>query len=601
MKRKVVLWGENAADEKILLALELLEKDNKVNIYTFPHSIATEEFSKKLHDEWREDKEIAFPDGFIKIERPLTMADSLLPEDIKVDRPDIITMAQAEWHVIVLSNKLYDTYRAELDEIKAKVDSMSEYDDKVWDSMVEFWAKISDQVKERVIFREHASILKDRTNILFGKLKDLKKEIQKQYEVASKEIATKFFTEIEVIEQKINDGLGLRPLFDQLKNMQASFRDADMTRKDKDKVYKKIDDAFKSLKALKSDGNTSGTSRASNTGNTGNRPGGALQSRYDGLLGAIRKMEHTVNLDNQEIAFQLKRIDQTDGQLEMQIRQAKMKMIQERLKSKQEKLDDMLKTKKELEDRMKADEFKKAKQVEEGKVKDKIASDIAQAKEARNPIMDKLENAAVAITASIQSKNTKKESTENAEGKEQSTETVEPSFFETISSIVSETYEDVVDTVKAVAEVVEDRIEEAMDKLEDKAEDVMDTVKVKAEALKDKVEEKVEDIKDKSETVKDKVTDKFEDMKDKAEDVMDKIKDKAEDIKDKVADKIEDMKDKAEDVMDEVKDRAETVKDKVAVKVEEMKDKAEAVKDNVEGKIDDAIDVVKSTINKEEE
>jgi hypothetical protein len=637
MKRKVVLWGENAANEKILLALELLEKDNKVNIYTFPHAIATEEFSKKLHDEWRDDKEIAFPEGHIKIERPLTMSDSLLPDDIKVDRPDIITMAQAEWHVIVLSNKLYDTYRAELDEIKAKIDSMSEYDDKVWDAMVEFWAKISDQVKERVIFREHASILKDRTNILFGKLKDLKKEVQKQYEIASKEVSSKFFAEVEQIELKISDGLGLKPLFEQLKKMQASFRDADMTRKDKDKVYKKIDDAFKTLKAHKSGGNNSDSRPQNKSGNTG---GSALQSRYDGLLGAIRKMDHTVNLDKQEIAFQLKRIDQTDGQLEMQIRQAKMKMIEERLKSKLEKLEDMLKTKIELEDRIKADEFKKAKQVEEGKVKEKIASDIAQAKEARNPIMDKLESAAVAITASIQSKNPKKEIPTEGNAEEQIAKPDEPSMFEVISSIVSETYEDVVDTVKAVAEVVEDRFEDAMEKLEDKSEDVMDSVKDKFEVAKDKaedvldkvmdkakdikdsVEDKVEDIMDKAETAlenakdkvedsKDTVEDKVEDIMDKGETAMDNAKDKAEDIKDSVEDKVEDIMDKDEIAMDNAKDKAEDIKDSVEDKVEDImdkgetamdnaKDKAEDIKDSVEDKVDDTIKAVKSTVNKEE-
>ena len=634
MKRKVVLWGENAANEKILLALELLEKDNKVNIYTFPHAIVTEDFSKKMHDEWREDKEVSFPDGVLKIERPLTMSDSLLPDDIKVDRPDIITMAQAEWHVIVLSNKLYDTYRAELDEIKAKVDSMSEYDDKVWDSMVEFWAKISDQVKERVIFREHASILKDRTNILFGKLKDLKKEIQKQYEVASKEIATKFFAEIEIIEQKINDGLGLRPLFDQLKNMQASFKDADMTRKDKDKVYKKIDDTFKSLKSQKSGDNSGGgPNRGSNSGNNGNKAGGALQSRYDGLLGAIRKMQQTVNLDNQEIAFQLKRIDQTDGQLEMQIRQAKMKMIQERLKSKQEKLDDMLKTKVELENRMKADEFKKAKQVEEVKVKEKIASDIAQAKEARNPIMDKLESAAVAITASIQSKNNKKETANDLPVEDHGAKQDEPSLFETISSIVSETYEDVVDTMKAVAEVVENRLENTMDKLEDKAEDVMDKVKEKAEVamdraedLMDKVEDKAEDVmdkvkegagivKDRAEEALDKVKDKVEIAKDKAEDVIDHLKekagvamDKAEEALEKVKDKVEIAKDKAEEELDKAKDNAEVAKDNAEVTVEKaenligkVEDKIAEVADKVEDKVEDDINSVKSTVKKEEE
>ena len=42
MRRKVVLWGSNEKGGKILVALELLEKENVVDIYTFPESVATE-------------------------------------------------------------------------------------------------------------------------------------------------------------------------------------------------------------------------------------------------------------------------------------------------------------------------------------------------------------------------------------------------------------------------------------------------------------------------------------------------------------------------------------------------------------------------------
>ncbi len=42
MKNKVVVWGTNAENEKVLIALELQAEANKVMLYTFPEAIAPE-------------------------------------------------------------------------------------------------------------------------------------------------------------------------------------------------------------------------------------------------------------------------------------------------------------------------------------------------------------------------------------------------------------------------------------------------------------------------------------------------------------------------------------------------------------------------------
>jgi hypothetical protein len=54
MRRKLVLWGSNEKDEKLLVALELLEKENVVNIFTFPENVATEDFYKSMSEKLKE-------------------------------------------------------------------------------------------------------------------------------------------------------------------------------------------------------------------------------------------------------------------------------------------------------------------------------------------------------------------------------------------------------------------------------------------------------------------------------------------------------------------------------------------------------------------
>ncbi len=461
MKTKVVLWGQNASNEKILVALELLEKDNKVMVYTFPLEVATEKFYQSMLDTWREGKPLEFPQPHQAIERPLSITESLLPDDIRVDKTDLIHRAQAEWQVVVLSSKLYELYKDELDEIKEKIDSLSEYDDKLWNETKNFWNKVQDKVMDQTLFREHSGILKERINNLFDKMKQLKNSVQAELEGKSKEATASLMAEIAEVEDKLNKGLGLRPLFDQMKAIQDKYYGAKLTREDRKGLWDKIDGMYKALKEK-------------NTGKSNSGQGSAerFKVRYDGLIDTIKMMEKSIARDRQDYDFQVKKIEQTDGQLEMQIRQAKLKMLEERIASKDAKLQDMKKVKIELESKMSKEELKKeseAKKTEAKEaVKQKIATDIEKNLEERETMADLLENAASKI----------KDGKKKGQG-----------LLSAITETLSESLTDAIDTVKAVAEVVEDKLDDAMDKLEDKAEIVMD----KVEEAMDKAEDKIDD------------------------------------------------------------------------------------------------------------
>ena len=174
MKNKLVIWGTNAQEEKVLIALELQADTNKVLLYTFPEAIVSEEFANKMMSEWRNGTAVEFPEGHGALERELSVTEGLLPDDLKVERGDIIQRAQTEWHFAVLSSKLHAAYQQELAEFKEKIQALSNYDAKMWDGLKAFWDKVQGQSRERNLFREHADTLRDNINVLFEDLKKLR-------------------------------------------------------------------------------------------------------------------------------------------------------------------------------------------------------------------------------------------------------------------------------------------------------------------------------------------------------------------------------------------------------------------------------------------
>jgi len=497
MKKKIVVWGADENDKKILVALELLAKENKVNIYTFDESIATEAFYNSLMEDWRAGKEVEFPEGFVKLEKPLSMTDDLLPETIKVQRTDVISRAKAEWHFVVLSAKLFDLYNSELEDFKERVSKMVAFENGIFEELKTFWSKVADQARERNIYRDQADKLKGQTNDLFTKLKELRSKANSDLAKASKETYSKYATKLDELNAKVEKGLGLNPIFEELKRMQADFKKEKFTRDDRNKLWNKIDAAFKTLKEKK---------YGKKEGSNDNTQVSRLDRRYQGLMAAIEKMDRSISRDKKDIEFQNKRVADTDGQLEMQIRQAKIIMIKERINSKQEKLDEMLSTKVDLEKMKAKEEAKAAKRAEKAEVekkkaelKEKVASEIAQKNSELEQDSDKLEKAAEAIN--------KKPKTKVEPQKE--------SLLGAIAAVAGEALEDVVDTVKAVTEVVGNQVGEKVEELKEKLDidEKIDSVKEVVNEIKEEVAEVVVETKEKVSEIKDEVTGKMDERK----------------------------------------------------------------------------------------
>lgn len=443
MKKKLVLWGTNAQEERVLIALQLHPDTNKVSIYSFPENVVTEEFSTKMMNEWRNDQEVAFPEIHTVQERELTVSDSILPEELKVERGDIIQRAQTEWHFIVLSSKLYDAYHSELQELKDKVEELKSFDSPTWDSLKGFWSKVQGQVQERNLFRDHANALRENTNQLFSRLKEMRTALDEEFKTLSTTHYQRFMASLEEVEQKVVAGLNLNSVFEELKKIQKEFRDTKFTKEHRAKVWERLDGTFKAVKEKRFGGQSGGD----------NSPMERLKRRYEGLLAAIEKMERSIKRDRDDLKFQDRKVANSEGQLEQQIRQAKIKMIEERISSKEEKLGEMNKTKGELERRMEKQKERDAKQAEQDKIKQ------AQ-KEAKAKIADKIKEEEA--SRSEQSEQLEKAASEIAGDKAGDKKEKEDSIVGAISTTMGEAFEDVVDTVKAVAEVLSDKVEEAV-------------------------------------------------------------------------------------------------------------------------------------------
>ena len=468
MKNKIVVWGTNAQEERVLIGMELQPKENKVSLHIFPEKILTDEFVDLMYQEWRNEKDVAFPEGHTTMERELMASEGLLPDEIKVERGDIIQRAQAEWHFVVLSTKLSEVYRTELEELKQKVQALTDFDSEIWNNLKSFWNKVQGQVRERNLFKKHADTLRDGTNALFEEMKQMRGKMDEKFKKESEEHLQSFNEAISKIEERIGKNGRMQALFEELKTLQRKWRDKPFTHAHRRQMRDRLDAAFKAVKEKR-------FGPGANSGSRLQR----MERRYDGLSAAIHKMEQSIQRDRDDLEFQDKKIATTDGQLEAQIRQAKVVMIEERIRSKEEKLNEMRSTMQELnskigeekvreEQRAQKAATEKARKAAKEEAKEKIAEQIKEAEEARKDDEQKLEETAAKILSSTDAENEKTaEETQNtanednASAEKNTADKKEEGLLDAIGTTMGEALEDVVTTAKAVAEVVGEKIEGA--------------------------------------------------------------------------------------------------------------------------------------------
>jgi len=427
MKNRIALWGKNDHGDKLLLALELMPESARVRVFIFNEASVGEEFHQAITRDWRDGKEVDFPEGHTQDERDLSVSGNLLPDGISADKPEILSRIQAEWNFSILSGRLFTAYQSELIELKDKIGQSLRFDKARWDELKGFWDRVQTQAREKSLFRDHTEQLKTQANALFEQLKEMRGKLDEEFERNSRTVFEELKLKLEDIERKVSEGVRLQPLFDELKEMQKKIRDLKLSREDRNRIWDKLDATFKALKAK----------RFGPENPEGDNPLIRIQKRYDGLVAAIRKMEGSVARDEEELRFQNGRVDASSGQLEAQIRQAKVVLIEERIRSKKDKLVEMVATKMDLERRM-----------EQLRTKDKKKEENQRREEARKAAQDKIA-----------------EDIANASAAREKDPQTRESLLGAAAAILGDSLIEVVDTVKAVASVVEEKVEEKLEEI----------------------------------------------------------------------------------------------------------------------------------------
>ena len=405
MRNRIAVWGRDAQENRVLITVELQVSDNIVRIQTYPEKVVTDEVYKRFMDDWRKNKDSELPEPDRVIARELSVTEGLLPEDLKAEQTDMILRAQTEWHYHVLSDKLAQTYRSELAEIEDRVERAEKYTSDLWNQAKNFWQKVQGQLQDKTLLREQGNEIRKRVDKTFETLKTMREKLNESYKEESVKAVAKFTGLLEDAEKRIGEGTHLNKVFNDLRDIQKKFHNAKFTKEDRDAVYKRIDAAFKAVKEKRGQG-----------GGDNNRNVGRTQARLDGLLKAMERMKSSIGRDNNDLKFERRRIEKTNGQLEKQIREAKVVMIESRIASKQVKLDDMEKTKAQLDKKLAAEVAKAEKRAKKDAeraaaeaAKAKIAADISN-REVSPEEAAKLAAAAEAIQAGKGKKGRKKAS-----------------------------------------------------------------------------------------------------------------------------------------------------------------------------------------------
>jgi hypothetical protein len=241
------MWGEIGTDRKALITFNLEEENAKIHIYAFPRENVTKEIQDALFVEWKNGGDYTFPENAIHWEIDAN-SDTILPENMKVDRLDTVLQSQHKWGKKLMSSKINQLLTDEVKLLEEKASVVAEYDQTLWDKAKAQWEKIASYQKKSEISWEQTSVLKDKINTVFEALKAVKRINSENDDQANAVLLKSYFKRIEDLQSKLIYNDQWKFIFDELKKIQAELKDANMRWNHKRSLYNQVNAIFDDLR-----------------------------------------------------------------------------------------------------------------------------------------------------------------------------------------------------------------------------------------------------------------------------------------------------------------------------------------------------------------
>jgi len=331
-KNRFATKALNPKDEPILVTLELNISNMNIEIKSFPILTTPDNEIDEFIRKFTAEEPVDFPESTTVENRSFT-EESLLPDHIKVDgKSGAIRQLQNEWSYLLLNAKLFEQFNTELDELKQKAADLKGFSHELFDEAKEFWEKVLEYKKEREISQEKLTFFKEEINGVFDHLKYLKESMLKEKDELTEKVKLEISEALTLIDSKLEEqGIHFKTVMDDLKALQVKLRSEDVKRDIKNILFDNIQASFEKLKSKRDE-----------------VLGAGNNARVEGLNKVLDRLLKTLDLDKRDLDYNTKKLNSVNNKLELQLREAKINVLKDRIMSKEEKVADIQKTLKKL-------------------------------------------------------------------------------------------------------------------------------------------------------------------------------------------------------------------------------------------------------------